>query len=263
MDKLVDVAVSQILGGNELQLISFYEQEELKAKGASIIQLPFADAASFTFGNEPTIAQVVYVQHPRIESRLVPYGQYDSLVMTDKFNEALRIVQSLGAHTVVTRSYRGDLSKLSLRGFLPQGGAGAEAEKSNRDEISYDQVGTGGPPIDPGESAYPDEAGFEAARRGVILNGARHVGINIESQSAFRADSDIATRLKKLGFSLGATAERAQVRLLRLDAYFPQEGELHKPDPDLLRPLVEAKPPMDPATKPEKGAGWRRRKRAD
>ena len=229
-----------------MQLISFYDSDPIKAKGASVVQLPLERADEFTFGNEPTIAKVVYVRHPRIESRVVPYGQYDSLVMTDKFNEALRIVQTLGAHTVVTRSFRGDLSRLALKGKLPQGSASTELSKSTREEIAFEQLGTGGAPMDPGDSVYPHEAGFEAARRAVLLNGARHVAINIESQSAFRVDSDIATLLRKAGFSLGATAERAQVRLLRLDAYFPEKGKLHVPDEQQLMPLVEPRPPLDP-----------------
>ncbi|WP_269305845.1 hypothetical protein [Aeromicrobium sp. HA] len=229
-----------------MQLMSFYHEEPIKAKESSVLQLPFDRAREFTFGNEPTIAKVVYVSHPRIATRVVPYGQYDSLVMTDKFNEALRIVQTLGAHKVVTRSFRGNLSRLSIKGKLPQGSAASEISKSTSDEIAFEQVGTGGPPVDPGESVYPDEAGFEAARRAVLLNGARHVAINIESQSAFRVDSDVATALKKFGFTLGANGEKAQVRLLRLDAYFPEKGKLHSPDLSRLSPLFDPRPALDP-----------------
>lgn len=243
-----------------MQLISFYDTDPVKAKGASVKQLPLERADEFTFGNEPTISKVVYVRHPRIKSRVVPYGQYDSLVMTDKFNEALRIVQTLGAHTVVTRSFRGDLSRLALKGRLPQGTASAEVSKSTREEIAFEQLGTGGPAVDPGDSVYPHEAGFEAARRAVLLNGAMHVAINIESQSAFRVDSDIATLLRKAGFSLGATAERAQVRLLRLDAYFPEKGKLHSPCEEQVRPLVEPRPALAPDEQPgEHRRMWRSR----
>ncbi|MGO4244753.1 hypothetical protein AB4028_12525, partial [Janibacter sp. RAF20_2_2] len=91
----------------------------------------------------------------------------------------------------------------------------------------------------------------------VLLNGARHVAINIESQSAFRVDSDIATLLRKAGFSLGATAERAQVRLLRLDAYFPEKGKLHVPQEQELMPLVEPTPPLDPDEQTSTLRRWR------
>lgn len=229
-----------------MQLIAFYENEPVKARDASVVQLPFADAGSYSFGNEPTTVRTVYVHHPRIEQRLVPYGQYDSLLMTDKFNEALRIVQTLGAHTVITSSYRGDLSRLSVKGQTPGRSGSAGVDRANREEVAFEQIGTGGPARDPGPTVYPDAAGFEAARRAVLLNGARHVEISIESQSAFRVDSDIAVGLKKAGFSLGIAGEKAQVRLLKLEAYFPQPGRLHSPDESLLQPLVEARPPLDP-----------------
>lgn len=233
-----------------MQLLAFYEDEPIKTKNVSVVQQPFDRAEEYTFGNEPTIAKVVYVKHPRIPKRLVPCGQYDRLAMTDKFNEALRIVQTLGAFRVITRSFRGDVSKASLWGMLPASvttlGPSVELGKSEGDEITFEQLGTGGDPVDPGESAYPDEAGFEAARRAVMLNGARHVTISIESQSAFRVDSDIAVRLERVGFSLGANAERAQVRMLKLEAYFPEKGKRYEPDAEIQRRLTEAKPPLDP-----------------
>ncbi|WP_139104627.1 MULTISPECIES: hypothetical protein [Gordonia] len=243
-----------------MQLISFYEKDPVKTDDASVLQFPFTEASDYTFGNEPTIAKVIYVRHPRIEARLVPYGQYDTLVMTDKFNEALRIVQTLGAQTVVTKSFRGGVSRLSIRGRIPQAGGGsADLSRTTREEVAFEQFGTGGPPVDPGQSVYPDEAGFEAARRAVLLNGARRVAINIESQSAFRMDSDIANRLTKIGFSLGASAERTQVRLLRLEADFPEEGKLHSPDAGKLGSLVDPKEPLDPDGTSEDGSRrWRR-----
>ena len=151
------------------------------------------------------------------------------------------------------------MSKLSLKGKLKIADAAIDAVKSNREEIAFEQLGTGGPPRDPGPSAYPDEAGFEAARRAVLENGARQVTINIESQSAFRADSDLADRLKKVGFSLGISGEKSQVRLLRLEAYFPERGKLHVPDERRVQPVIEAKPPLDPDAAEAKRGRARRR----
>lgn len=55
-----------------MQLISFYDSDPIKAKGASVVQLPLERADEFTFSNEPTIAKVVYVRHARIEARVGP-----------------------------------------------------------------------------------------------------------------------------------------------------------------------------------------------
>lgn len=225
-----------------MQLMAFYDEEPIKAKNASVVQMPLVQADDYTFGNEPTAVRTIYVRHPRIERRLVPYGQYDSLLMTDKFNEALRIVQMLGAHTVITKAYRGDLSRFALKAK----GVGLDAEKANREEIAFDQLGSGGPPRDPGPTSYPDAAGFEAARHAVLLNGAQRVQITIESESAFRVDSDIAGVLKKVGFSLGAAGEKAQVRMLKIEAYFPARGKLHTPDPASLVAPAAAKVGLDP-----------------
>lgn len=231
-----------------VQLIAFYEDEPVKARNVSVLQTPFADATGYTFGNEPMTVRTVYVPHPTIAGRLVPYGQYDSLLMNDQQNEALRIVQMLGAHTVITRSFRGDLSKVSAKARLPLDKGGTiDAARLNREEVSFEQIGTGGPPQDPGPTRYPDAAGFEAARHAVLLNGARHVELSIESQSAFRFDSDIAGVLKKLGFSLGFSGEKSKVRLLKMEAWFPERGKLHTPHAKLIVPPSAPSEPIDPA----------------
>lgn len=80
----------------------------------------------------------------------------------------------------------------------------------------------------------------------MLLNGAQRVQISIESESAFRVDSDVAAVLRKVGFSLGAAGEKAQVRLLKLEAYFPARGKLHTPDPASLVPPATHKPGLDP-----------------
>ena len=211
------------------QLVSFYENEPLKVRNLSVLQMPLEDAEAYKFGNEPTVARVVYVRHPRTAGRLIPFGQYDDLIMMDKFNEALRIVQTLGAFRVVTQTYKGDISK--LRGGAAAGAAraGIEITKSGSREVTFEQLGTGGPPEDPAPILWPDEPGFEAARRAVLMNGSHQVSITIESRSAFRLDSDIAYGLKKAGFKLGVGSERAQLQMLRLIAHFPQDGQI----PDL------------------------------
>ena len=211
------------------QLISFFEGEPVKTKEVAVQQYPIERIEEFDFGNEPVLTRVIYVAHPRESSRLIPFGLYEDLIMMDKFNEALRIVQLLGAYEVTTQTFRGDTSK--LRGQLTAGpvSPGIEVSKHGSREVSFQQYGTGGAPRDPHPILWPDEPGFEAARRAVLLNGSREVSITIESRSAYKVDSDIATVLKKAGFRLGVTSEREQLQLLRLIAHFPEDGKTHRP----------------------------------
>lgn len=204
------------------EMVVFYKDEPLKIKqDPGVAQIPLVDAQLYTFESGTPAVRTVYVPHPTVEKRLVQFAQYDDLLMKAKFEEALRIIQTLGAAKVHSTTVRRRTTRVGLR-VGPKGIVGAlQGRGSASSEIAFEQDGTGGPPSDPAPLRFPQEPGFEPARRAVLFGGAGHVTISIENKAGLSLQGDIAGRLKKAGLDLGVAADREHVQLYRLEAFFP------------------------------------------
>ena len=206
------------------QLLSFYEAEPINLKGeVELAQRPMRESDLYDCTEGVIQARSVYVvaPGPATKALLVPFGTYDDWSLRDRYNEALRIMGDLGAREIECVTYR-SVSKRSRFRFGIQG-AGAEVslQKVENSGFDFHHVGRGSEPRDPAPLKWPNEPGFEAARRSVLHNGASSVTINISSSTEFTADSSLAKRLKKLGFDLGLSHERDTVNTLHITAHFP------------------------------------------
>ncbi|MFN3340150.1 MAG: hypothetical protein ACK40Z_10685, partial [Dietzia sp.] len=83
------------------QLVSFYETAPVTDKRGlltDVIQRPMQVRSGYDVVEGEVVPRVVYVQAP-IEGRplLVPFGQYDAWSLRQRFEEALRVMNTLGA----------------------------------------------------------------------------------------------------------------------------------------------------------------------
>lgn len=205
------------------EMIVFYTEKPLRIRrDPGLAQRPMTDAEKFSFEGGTAAARTVYVPHPTANTRLVPFAQYDDLLMKAKFEEALRIVQTLGAAKVRSTTVRRRSTRLSLQVSPRRRMSGSlQGRRSAQSEIAFEQDGAGGDPVDPAPLLFPHEPGFEPARRAVLFGGAKHVTINIENKAGLSVQGDIASRLRRAGLNLGAAADREHVQLYRLEAFFP------------------------------------------
>lgn len=82
------------------QLVSFYETAPVTDKRGlltDVIQRPMQVRSGYDVVEGEVVPRVVYVQAP-IEGRplLVPFGQYDAWSLRQRFEEALRVMNTLG-----------------------------------------------------------------------------------------------------------------------------------------------------------------------
>lgn len=207
------------------QLVSFYETAPVTDKRGlltDVIQRPMQVRSGYDVIEGEVVPRVVYVQAP-IEGRplLVPFGQYDAWSLRQRFEEALRVMNTLGACEIECATYSARRNAVAARvGVGPMAGWG-KVTRTQSTDFDYSFSGTGAAPRDPGPIRWSNIPGLDAAKQSVLLNGGRRVEITIESESEFAADSDLARRLKSSGLVLGLEGRTQAKTLLRIKAEFP------------------------------------------
>ena len=143
----------------------------------------------------------VLVQSPVGPPLHVPFATYDDWSLRDRYNEALRIVNTLGASHVDCQTFReakkGGRLRVGVKGFGGRGGI----QKVQNSGFDYSHTGTGSPARDPRPLQWPHEPGFAAAVEGVLDNKATQVTINIHSSQTYSANG-----------STGQNATQARLR---------------------------------------------------
>ncbi len=103
---------------------------------------------------------------------LVPFGEYDEWSLRDRYNEAIRIMNTLGASEVVCKTWGQVTSRrrvaIRLRGNGPQ----VTQLRIENGGYDFKHHGAGSAPRDPRPLRWPDEPGFAAAVSSVLDNGA-------------------------------------------------------------------------------------------
>jgi hypothetical protein len=206
------------------QLVAYYEEKPVEVAGKlEIHQSPMSSAAGMRSTEGAVQPSLVYVQ---VQSEagpfLVPFGEYDDWSLRDRYNEAIRIMNTLGASAITCETYREVAVRRGVRArFL---GRGAEITQQRLENSGFDfrHDGAGSAPRDPRPLRWPDEPGFSAAVTSVLENGAKEVVINIRSNRTHAIDGSLGVQLKKLGFDLGGMTQRSGATSLHIRAAFPQ-----------------------------------------
>lgn len=207
------------------QLVTYYDEEPIKVKSqVEVTQLPLSSAVEARSSEGVIRPKVVYVRAPSAGAPfLIPFGQYDDWSLRDRYNEAIRIMNVLGACSITCETFReaSAMRKAGIRLFK-KGNGSIEQQKVENSGFDYKANGAGSPPRDPRPLRWPDEPGFEAAVNSVLSNGATHLIISVKSNRTHSVDSGLGLSLKSYGFDLGANAQRAGATSLRIEAHFPQ-----------------------------------------
>lgn len=210
------------------ELVAYYEREPIEIKGdVEIRQFPISEAEGLRSTEGFARTSLVYVMVTSETGRLlVPFGTYDDWSLRDRYNEALRIMNSLGAAEIWCETFRERSKRRGLRGriaTLMEGGNGAvEQEKLESSDFNFKHVGIGRPAQDPRPLRWAHEPGFEAAVESVLDNGSTSVTINIRSDRTHSINGSLGTKLKGFGFDLGGTTSHSDATSLHIHATFPQ-----------------------------------------
>jgi hypothetical protein len=153
---------------------------------------------------------------------LVPFGAYDEWSLRDRYNEAVRIMNTLGASTIVCESYRAVKKRSGLRLLVHGKGGEVAFQRVENSGFDFRHLGTGSSPRDPSPLRWPDEPGFAAAIVSVLANRATQVSMHIRSSSScFDVHSSLGVTLQNLGFELGGGHQNTGIASLHITAQFP------------------------------------------
>jgi hypothetical protein len=207
-------------------LVAYYDEEPLDVKGSvEIEQLHISSAAGLDSLNGAIRIAVVYVVVPRAAGPLlIPFGEYDEWSLRDRYNEAIRIMNVLGASTITCESF-GEVEVRRRLGakIFGRGAGDLKQERLENSGFDYRTAGAGSAPRDPRPLSWPDEPGFAAAVTSVLENGSTAVDINIRSNRTYAIDGNLGVQLAKLGFRLEGQSHRSSATRLHLQATFPQD----------------------------------------
>ncbi len=206
------------------QLVAYYDETPTELKGrVELHQEPVAAAAGARSTEGAVRTSLVYVRLPSEAGPfLVPFGEYDDWSLRDRYNEAIRIMNTLGASSITCETYREVATRRRIRAKILARGGELTQQRVENSGFDFRHEGAGSAPREPRPLRWPDEPGFAAAVSSVWDNGATEVVINIRSNRTYAADGDLGIRLKKLGFELGAGTQHSAATSLHIRAAFPQ-----------------------------------------
>jgi len=207
------------------QLVAYYDEKPVEVKGkVEIHQSPISSAAGSVSVEGAVQTTLVYVHVPREAGPfLVPFGEYDDWSLRDRFNEAIRIMNTLGASALTCETYGEKTVRRGVRAKVRGRGGELTQQRIVNSGFDFRHDGAGSAPRDPRPLRWPDEPGFSAAVTSVLENGATQVDINIRNTRTHAIDGSLGVQLKNLGFHLGGMTQHSGATSLHISASF-QKG---------------------------------------
>ena len=205
-------------------LVAYFDESPRKtSRSLEVQQLPISQAHGLRSVDGPARPDLVYVVvYAEIGPFLVPFGEYDDWALRDKYNEAIRIMNTLGAAEIVCETFGETVVKRGVRARFKAANGEFSAKRIENSGFDFRHTGTGGEARDPRPLRWPDEPGFAAAVSSVLDNGATEVVINIRSNKNFAVDGSLGVQLKNIGFDLGGVASTKGEVTLHIKATFPR-----------------------------------------
>ncbi len=206
------------------QLVAYYDEDPVEVKGkVEIHQSPMSSATGSRFFEGFIRTSLVYVQVPSEAGPfLVPFGEYDEWSLRDRYNEAIRIMNTLGASEISCETFQEVAVRRGLRARVLGRGGGLAQQRLENSGFDFRHNGAGSAPRDPRPLRWPDEPGFSAAVTSVLDNKATEMVINIRSNRTHAINGTLGVQLKGFGFDLGGGVEHSGATSLHISASFPQ-----------------------------------------
>jgi len=210
------------------QLIAYYDESPIEGKDKSngtveVQQAPISAARGLRSSEGVVRTSLVYVLVASDAGPfLVPFGAYDEWSLRDRYNEAIRIMNTLGASGITCETFGETKVHRGFRAKVLRQRAEATQERIQNSGFDFRHSGAGSAPRDPRPLRWPDEPGFSAAVSSVLENGAESVEINIRSSRTHSVEGALGIKLKTFGFDLGGSTQQSGATTLSIRATFPQ-----------------------------------------
>jgi hypothetical protein len=132
-------------------LVAYYDDEPVDLKRRmELRQVPLASANGVRSAEGVIGPGLVYVP---VQSEagpfLVPFGEYDEWSLRDRYNEAIRIMNTLGASTIVCDTYQEVVVRRGVRAKVLRRGAELTQRRVENSGFDFRHDGAGSAPRDP------------------------------------------------------------------------------------------------------------------
>ena len=206
------------------ELVAYFDENPVELKGrVELSQAQLAAAAGSRSTTGAVRTSLVYVQVPSEAGPfLVPFGDYDEWSLRDRYNEAIRIMNTLGASSIACETFAEVRVRRGFQAKVLRLGGELTLQRVENSGFDFRHEGAGSAPRDPRPLRWHDEPGFDAAVSSVLENGATEVDINIRSNMTYAVDGSLGVELKKFGFELGGLTQRTGAASLHIRAEFPR-----------------------------------------
>jgi hypothetical protein len=140
------------------QLVAYYDENPVEVKGrVEIEQSPMSSAAGSRSVEGVIRTSLVYVRVPSEAGPfLVPFGAYDDWSLRDRYNEAIRIMNTLGASTITCETFREVAVRRGLRARVLGRGGQLTQQRLENSGFDFRHTGAG--------SAHPATEGLYVGR---------------------------------------------------------------------------------------------------
>ncbi|MGJ7441046.1 hypothetical protein [Aquipuribacter sp. MA13-6] len=205
-------------------LVAYYDEKPVELKGqVELQQMPIVSASALRSAEGAIRASLVYVRVPNETGPfLVPFGEFDDWSLRDRYNEAIRIMNTLGASSIICETFREVVARRGFRArVFTRGGVELVQQRIGNTGFDFRHNGAGSTPRDPRPLRWPNEPGFAAAVSSVLENGASEVSLNIKNNRVYSLEGELGVKLKKIGFDLGAGTQHSGATSLHIRAEFP------------------------------------------
>lgn len=206
------------------QLVAYYVENPIEVKGkVEIRQSQLSSVAGLRSSDGVIRTSLIYVDVPSEAGPfVVPFGEYDEWSLRDRYNEAIRIMNTLGASEISCETFREVAVRRGVRARVLGRGGGLTQQRLENSGFDFRHNGAGSAPRDPRPLRWASEPGFSAAVMSVLENRATEVDINIRSNRTHEIDGTLGVQLKDFGFDLGGGTQHSGATSLHIRASFPQ-----------------------------------------
>ncbi len=171
---------------------------------------------------------VVYVGHPARPTTYFPLADFHRRAFEHKFTEALKLLSSLGAHSVKVSAIQGwgreFSTNLSFRGGDVQSldtAAGARDKHGREFLYTAKLAGHDSPQVPNGLSWYRHEDTWQELARQRIQHGLEDFDLRLTYTDDYSINAAVAASAQKLGLKIGGTFEQQKATVWSITGSFP------------------------------------------
>ena len=160
--------------------------------------------------------RVLYVGHPFDPKRYYPVGSFHRYLLEDKFLEAIRILEALGAKKIFVENADKGSQKKSVKIAVGKGKEAIDGSLSQREHESTllrwqaEYKGHDNPSLPEGLAWYPNEKIWHYIVETRLKRNATSCALNLQYEEDYGIDLKLKSKIEGLGLELGGAFETSK-----------------------------------------------------